>query len=149
MRKLTVVLGVALAALALPLGATAVLTGEKHKGHDEAFDRCAKACNDCQRACDACATHCAHLVASGRKDHLKTLRSCQDCAAFCAAAAQIVARQGPYADLICQGCAQACARCGKACEAFPDDRMMRMCAQECRRCEKACREMLKHVGGAK
>jgi len=113
--------------------------------HHEAYERCAKACNDCQRVCDTCATHCARQVADGKKEHDKTLQTCNDCADFCAAAARIVARGGPFADLICQSCAEACARCGKACEQFPDDKMMKACAKECRRCEKECQGMLKHV----
>jgi hypothetical protein len=116
-------------------------------GHHQAFEQCAKACNDCQRICDMCATHCAELVAEGRKEHLKTLQTCRDCATFCSSAAEIVARMGPFSDLICQACAEACARCGKACEQFAQDKMMKQCAEECRRCERACREMLKHTGG--
>ena len=118
----------------------------EHSAHSAAFDKCAKACNDCQRNCDACATHCATLVASGKKEHLKSLQTCRDCADFCSTAAQIVARQGPFADLICRSCAEACARCGKTCEQFSDDKMMKACADECKRCEKACREMLQHTG---
>ena len=36
--------------------------------HASAYDACAKACNDCQRACDHCTTHCATLVAEGKKE---------------------------------------------------------------------------------
>ncbi len=140
-----------LAALSLSAG-EARGQGKGEKGglhaHHEMFERCAKACNDCQRICDACGTHCAHLIAQGKKEHLKTLRTCQDCASFCATASQIVARGGPFADLICTSCAEACVRCGKACEEHRSDMMMRQCAEECRRCEQACREMLKHLGGA-
>src|SRR5262245_24744154 len=115
--------------------------------HAHAFDACAKACGDCQRACDSCATHCARLVAEGKKEHFKTLQTCQDCATHCSAAAGIVARMGPFADLICKACAEACARCGKECDRFPDDKHMAACARECRQCEKACRDMLTHVEG--
>lgn len=140
---------------ALLLGATvAGAAGDKDKktpkggphAHAEHFDKCAKACNDCQRMCDACSGHCAVLAANGKKAHLKTLKTCQDCAVFCSAAAQIVARGGPFADLICKSCADACNRCGKACAEFKEEEMMRRCAEECFRCEKACREMLHHVG---
>jgi hypothetical protein len=117
-----------------------------HTAHSEALDHCAKVCNDCQRSCDACATHCAHLVAQGKNEHLRTLQTCQDCATLCVAAAQIVARQGPFTDLVCRSCAEACARCGKACEEHSSDKMMKSCAEECRRCEQACREMLQHIG---
>src|SRR5947209_8470720 len=89
--------------------------------HHAAFEHCAKACGDCQRACDSCATHCARLVADGKKEHLKTLRTCQDCATHCSAAACIVARMGPFADTICKACAEACARCGKQCEQHAED----------------------------
>jgi hypothetical protein len=64
---------------------------------------------------------------------------------ICASAAQVVARGGPFAGLICTACADACARCAKVCEQHPDDAHMKQCAEECRRCEKECRDMLKHV----
>src|SRR5262245_13180163 len=118
-------------------------------GPHEMGNACAAACGACQRACDSCATHCANLMASGGKEHKDTLWTCQDCATICAAAAQIVARGGPFAGLICTSCADACARCAKACEQHPDDAHMKQCAAECRRCEKECREMLKHVASAK
>jgi hypothetical protein len=140
MLQTRLVLGAALAALAL-----AVSSGRAGH-HDEAFQQCARACGECARICEACADHCARLVAEGKKDHLKTLRTCQDCATHCAAAARIMARQGPFSDLICTACAEACARCGKACEGFPDDAMMKKCAEECRKCEKECRKMLEHLG---
>jgi hypothetical protein len=119
---------------------------DKHP-HMGAHDECAKACSDCQRACDSCAHHCGEMVASGKKDHLRTLHTCSDCANFCAAAAQIVARQGPMSGIICEACAKACNLCGAACEKFPDDEHMKLCALECRKCEKACKEMLKHIPG--
>jgi hypothetical protein len=142
MRLLRTTLGLALVAA---LTITTDVRAAEHE-HGE-YDRCAKACGDCQRACDSCAGHCAHLLAEGKKEHEKTLATCQDCATHCSAAASIVARKGPFSDLICRACAEACARCGKSCEGFPNDRHMKQCAEECRRCEKACREMLKHTPG--
>jgi hypothetical protein len=151
--------GVALAVLIVGLGGSlaqerqpgkarkGALAG-KHDAHAKEFEKCAKACSDCQRHCDACATHCTQMVANGQTEHLHTVQTCRDCASFCAAAAQIVARKGPFSDLICTSCADACARCGEACEKFPNDEMMKQCAQECRRCEKACRDMVKHMGHA-
>jgi hypothetical protein len=115
----------------------------KHSSH---FMDCAKACHACARECEACSVHCAKLVAEGKKDHLKTLKTCQDCATFCTAAASMTARAGPFSDLICKSCEEACKRCGEACEKFKDDEMMKKCAEECRRCEKACRTMLKEMG---
>jgi hypothetical protein len=120
--------------------------GHEHHGAHEA---CAKACNDCQRACDSCATHCAKLVATGKKEHLTTLQTCQDCATHCSAAAQIVSRGGPFSDLICQACAEACKRCAAECNKHPGDEMMKKCADECLKCEKACREMLAASPSAK
>jgi hypothetical protein len=114
----------------------------KHDGH---FDKCAKACAECMRECESCATHCAHMVAQGKKDHMRTLQTCKDCAEFCAAAGRIVARRGPMAVLICEPCAKACDVCGKACERFPDDKHMERCARECRDCARACREMISHA----
>jgi hypothetical protein len=129
----------------LPAAAGDDRKGERAAEHGEVYDRCARACNECQRSCDACATHCARLLAEGRKHHIRTLHECQDCATVCSAAAQVVAREGPFADLICQSCASACERCAKACAEHRDDRIMKVCAEECRKCERACREMLKHT----
>ncbi len=149
--------GIAVAAIAVvsALSVTGAGASQKERpeagpahAHKEMFDHCAKACNDCQRICDACATHCAHLMAKGKMEHMKTLGTCQDCAGICATAAQIVARGGPFSDIICRCCAEACARCGKACAEHSGDQMMRACAEECRRCEQACREMLKHSAPA-
>ena len=117
-----------------------------HAEHDEMLQACAKACSDCQRQCDTCASHCAHMLAEGKKEHLTTLMTCRDCATICAAAAQIVAGGGPFSSIICESCATACSECAKACEKFPDDKHMKACAEECRKCEKACRGMLKHAG---
>lgn len=119
---------------------------KEHSEHNEMYKACAKVCSDCQRSCDTCATHCAHLLTDGEKQHIDTLSTCQDCADFCVAAAQIVSRGGPFAALICEGCASACEKCAKECERFPEDKEMKLCAAECRRCEKACRDMAKHAG---
>ena len=117
-------------------------------GHNEQFRQCARACGECQRACDECAAHCTQLIIDGHKDHALTLATCQDCADFCSAAAQIVARGGPFAELVCESCAESCNRCAGQCEKFPDDEQMRACAEECRKCQKACTAMLSHIGHA-
>ncbi len=85
------------------------------------------------------------MLHEGKKEHLTTLATCRDCATVCSAAAQIVARGGPFAGLICESCAKACGQCATACEAFPDDEHMKSCAEECRKCEKACKAMIEHM----
>jgi hypothetical protein len=139
--------------LALAVGLTAISgpsTAQERKGHSiehqQKYHDCAKACDDCARMCDFCTSHCAHMVADGKKEHLPTLQSCQDCAVVCNAAASITARLGPYADAICSACADVCKRCAEACNKHRDDATMKKCADECRKCEQACREMLKHTG---
>lgn len=117
-----------------------------HSEHDKMAQSCAKACSDCQRACDTCSTHCGHLMAEGKKEHLETLMSCQDCATICSAASQSCARGGPYMASICTSCAEVCGMCAKRCEKFPDDQEMKACAEECRKCEKACQGMAKQGG---
>src|SRR5262245_24153219 len=148
MRKMTVGALAGVAALAgfvcLPL--TADEPKSTRGDHHAAFMDCAKECGQCALACDACAAHCGRLIADGMKDHLKTMQTCQDCASVCGSAACITARGGPFSDLICTACADACKRCGEACDAHGNDRMMKKCADECRQCEKACREMVKHTG---
>jgi hypothetical protein len=124
-------------------------TDDAHSEHDHVFSKCADACNDCQRECDSCATHCAHMLADGKKQHMATLQTCQDCADACTAAARIVSRHGPFSHVICESCAQACDKCAAECEKFKSDEHMARCAQECRKCLKACREMISHIGHGK
>jgi hypothetical protein len=110
------------------------------------FLECAKVCDDCGRACDTCGAHCANLMAEGQKQHLQTLRTCQDCAAICSSASCVVAKSGPFSDLVCTACAEACKRCAEACQKHAEhDPIMKQCADECKRCEKSCRDMLKGI----
>ncbi len=116
-----------------------------HTEHDAVMQDCAKACADCQRACDMCATHCAHLLADGKKEQLECLRQCQDCASCCVACDQICARGGPHAAVMAGCCVKCCEECAKACEAFPDDAHIKACAEECRKCEKVCKGIAKQM----
>jgi hypothetical protein len=118
---------------------------QEHHGH---YVECAKACTMCMRECETCAHHCAHLLADGKKEHLKTLGTCADCAEFCGSAAKITSRHGPMAVSSCEACAKACDTCGTECEKHPDDEHMKRCAKACRDCAKACREMVQHLGGS-
>ena len=74
----------ALAALILAGAASADKdTGKKKTMKSSAHDACAKACFHCERLCESCATHCAHLLAQGKKEHTRTLATCRDCAKAC------------------------------------------------------------------
>lgn len=116
-----------------------------HMEHNAMMQECAKACSDCQRACDLCATHCAHLLAGGKKEHLPCMMNCQDCATCCVACAQTCSRGGPLSSIMSDCCAKCCDKCAIACEAFPDDKEMKACAEECRKCEKSCKMIVKHM----
>ena len=74
MRRMTAML-VGLTALTVAAwGLGRAFTAEDKSPHAaHATSECAQACNSCQRECDSCANHCAHLLASGHKEHLKTL----------------------------------------------------------------------------
>lgn len=145
MRRMTLVLGLAVALALTAAGGTADGQDKtKPDAHHAMHDKCAAACGQCALACDSCGAHCAKMLADGKKEHLNTLQTCQDCASVCAAAACIVGRHGPFSDTICKSCAEACNRCGKECDKFKDDPQMKKCADECKKCEQACREMLEH-----
>ena len=147
MRKLTALALFGAAALALAAGVAHTAAQEsKHDPHAAHFIDCAKECHHCALLCDTCATHCAHMIADGHKEHMTTLQTCQDCSSICASAANVTAKGGPFSDLICTACAEACKRCGEACAQFPHDEHMKKCAEACKTCEKACRDMLEHVG---
>lgn len=120
--------------------AAAGASSHQHVHHG--MSECAAACAGCQMACDSCAAHCLGLLEEGKKAHAETLQTCLDCAEVCAAADRIVARGGPFSEIICRACADACARCAEACEKFPDDEHMADCAKECRKCATACQQML-------
>ena len=140
--------GFALIAFGNLLLAGNFLTADDKQGddnHSAPFEQCAKACTDCLRECESCAHHCAHLVAAGKKDHLRTLGTCADCAELCTAAGKIVSRHGPLTGTICESCAKACAACAAECEKVAEDEHMKRCAKACRDCEKACRDMLDHL----
>jgi hypothetical protein len=118
---------------------------QRHEGHNAAFEKCAAECYACRRECESCSAHCVRLLAAGKTEHVKTLQTCRDCGDMCACAVGIISRHGPFADLICNACAEACARCEKACDRFTEEKHMKACAEECSRCEKACQEMLRHA----
>jgi hypothetical protein len=121
----------------------AVPAADPHAAH---FTDCAKECGECARVCDVCAAHCAKLLAAGNKEHLSTLATCADCASICVSGACVVARMGPFSDVICTACADACKRCGDACDKHAaHDAVMKQCTDECRKCEKSCRDMLAHL----
>jgi hypothetical protein len=132
----------------LVVGSNFLAADEQKVDHKPAapFEQCAKACTDCLRECESCVRHCAHLVASGKKDHLGTLGTCADCAELCTAGARIVSRHGPLTGTICEACAKACDTCATACEKHGDDEHVQRCAKVCRDCAKDCRDMLKHLG---
>jgi len=142
------VLGVAALALLAgwPALASRAADDKGHDAHAAHFNQCAKACADCMRECESCAHHCAHLVAGGKKEHLRTLGTCADCGDVCAAAAKVTSRHGPAAAPTCESCAKVCDLCAAACEKFPEDEHMKRCAKACKDCAKACREMIHMVG---
>jgi len=127
--------------------AAAAAPRDDRRSDQQVYDRCAVACDSCKRACDMCGVHCSNLVAQGHKEHMETVRTCQDCSTLCAAASNIVAKRGPFSDLVCTACAEACKRCGDACQRHAQhDEVMKKCAEECHQCEQACRAMLHHSG---
>ena len=119
---------------------------DPHRGHAE-MEACMKECARCAKECESCFNHCAHMVAEGKKEHLRTLKTSVDCADFCVDAAKMMARHGPFMTLMCDACAKACDACGAECEKFPTDEHMKRCGQACRDCAKACRDMVKAMGG--
>jgi hypothetical protein len=112
-------------------------------GLSSAYRECAKACSDCQRECDNCANHCGEMLSQGKNQHHTTLQTCLDCADVCAAAARIVSRSGPFAEQICEPCAEVCNRCEEACRKHGEDATMKACADQCAKCEEACRAMVR------
>jgi hypothetical protein len=116
--------------------------GESHGGR---FSTCAKVCADCMNSCASCYRHCAHLVASEKTDHEKSMILCNDCSELCGASAKLTSRQSPLSILACETCAKACDQCADSCGKFPDDKHMADCTAACKECAKACRDMISHL----
>jgi hypothetical protein len=119
---------------------------DPHRGHAE-MEACMKECARCAKECEMCLDHCTHLVADGKKEHVRTLRTCNDCGDMCAMAGKLIARNGAFMNPMCDACAKACDGCGTECEKVPTDEHMKRCGQACRDCAKACRDMVKAMGG--
>jgi hypothetical protein len=120
--------------------------GPRHHATPE-MEACLKECARCAKECESCLNHCTYLVADGKKEHVRTLRTCNDCGDMCAISGKLVARDGAYMNLMCAACAKACDGCGAECAKFPHDEHMARCAKACEDCATACREMVK-AGGA-
>lgn len=133
------------------LGATALLSfvssarADDHDQHHESFEVCSRACADCQLACHSCHHHCEELVVTGKKEHLVMAKLCADCGDICSLTANIVARHGALAAIMCELCAKACDECGRQCAKFENDPILQKCAEECKKCVAACQEMMKHA----
>ena len=85
---------------------------DPHRGHAE-MEACLKECGRCAAECEMCFDHCSHMVAEGKKEHLRTLKTCIDCGDFCALAGKIIARHGAFTNLTCEAFAKACDVCGR------------------------------------
>jgi tetratricopeptide (TPR) repeat protein len=103
------------------------------------YMKCAEKCAECQVSCDSCHKHCVNLLASGKKEHARTVQTCADCAGICKACAALCARVSPFAKHVLEGCANACDECGEACAKFKDDKHMADCAKACKECAAECR----------
>lgn len=104
----------------------------------EKYEDCIEACHQCLAACEHCATACLH------EDDVKMMARCieldRSCADLCALALREMARGSPFAEHVCQLCAEVCDACGEECGKHPADHCQE-CAAACRECAEACREM--------
>ncbi len=100
---------------------------------------CIDSCRSCEQACASSVAHCLEL--GGRHAAPEHITLLLDCSRICATAGDFMVRGSMHQVHLCGVCAEVCASCGKACEQFGDDPMMRRCADACRQCTKACEEM--------
>ncbi len=93
---------------------------------------CIRACLSCAQLCTEAVTHC--LLQGGahaESNHIATLLSCAD---ICQTSANAMLRGSHTHLFTCGACAEVCKACAAACDALPDDELMRRCAEECRQC---------------
>jgi hypothetical protein len=140
----------AVAVMVGSLGAIRILADEpktapRHHATAE-MEACMKECARCARECESCLNHCLELIADGKKEHVRTLRTCNDCGDMCAMAGKLIARDDAFMNLMCDACAKACDGCGAECTKFAHDDHMARCARACKDCATACRDMVKATG---
>jgi hypothetical protein len=111
------------------------------------MEKCLKECARCAKECESCLSHCTDLVADGKREHVRTLRTCNDCGDMCAMAGKLIARNGAFMNPMCEACRKACDGCGAECAKYPHDEHMARCAQACKDCAKACKDMLQAAPG--
>jgi hypothetical protein len=143
MRRIHAGLAVGLVLALASVGGAEDQPAAPHVHRSPVMQKCLDACLACANQCASCFVHCTNLVASGKKEHLATMKSCLDCGDLCVVAAKIISRDGALVVAACEGCAKACDACATECEKFPSDEHMAACAKACRDCAKACREMVK------
>lgn len=104
----------------------------------EKYQDCIEACHRCMEECEHCATACL------QEDNVKMMALCiqldRSCASICSLAEREMASGSPFAERVCQLCAEICEACGEECAKHQVDHCQ-SCAQACRRCAEACREM--------
>jgi hypothetical protein len=104
----------------------------------EKYETCIEACHQCMEACEHCATECLH------EEDVKMMARCieldRSCGDICSFAMREMSRGSPFAERVCQLCAEVCDACGAEC-AKHDAEHCQECARACRRCAEACREM--------
>jgi hypothetical protein len=151
MRRGTITAGALVVALAGGFGVLRLPAADDkqpdHRAHHSAeMEKCLKECVRCAKECESCFNHCVMMVSQGHKEHVRTLKTCNDCGDFCALAAKLIARDGAFLGLSCEGCAKACDQCEAECQKHSHDEQMKRCAEACKDCAKACRDMVKAVG---
>lgn len=103
------------------------------------FQSCIEACDACALACDTCASACL------QEHDVNMMAECIahdiDCAAICRLASGYMARNSPFASLVCQACADICDACALVC-AQRKAKHCQECAAMCRRCTQECRAMV-------
>jgi Domain of Unknown Function (DUF326) len=69
------------------------------------------------------------------------IRLDRECSDICSFAAEMMARNSPFINEICELCAKVCEACGKECEQH-DHQHCQECAKACFRCAEVCRKMV-------
>lgn len=106
----------------------------------EMVDRAVEACRSAHGTCTETIVYGLELGGDRADERLVTLL--QDCADLCRLTEDVLLRGSRYTDRICGLCADSCEDAAEACDAFPDDEVMKACANETRRCADASRELV-------
>lgn len=120
---------------------TVLLQGQpKSQKFKNKKDKCIRDCNNTYPSCDEAIAFLEQPDCTIKDSSLLDLL--KDCSSICQLTAQSLGGSSPFAKAICELCAQITDRSAQNCDAYPNEKKLKICAENCRTCAASCRDLL-------